>query len=523
MEYIKKQMRCSRIGKSIVDQFYLDEDVNVPDAKADVKGIIQGEGFVRIEEVREAEAHVTVSGKLLYHILYAAVGDEPKLSVLEGKLPVEEIIYIEKKENQQIQIRPSRVEFSAALIHSRKVGIRAMIELEAVPEEIREEENTVDIEADAGEQLGLYKKKRNVNLLQMHTVKRDTYRVKEEFALPGAKESVREVLWTDITNQRLDIRIAPDELRLRGELLVFVLYIGENEKTEWVEQTVTYEGSVACHGIDERMYQHVYAMLEEPLIEVRMDEDGEPRRIGVEATLDLKIHIYEEDAFELLEDVYSLKEQCEIETQTAVYEELLLQNQSKCKVAERLVIPEMRTDVLQICHAAGTLQIDREAVTEEGLVVEGAIHVAFLYIKADDASPFACWQGMVPFSHIIEGQELSGDAIFDISSRVEQLSVNLAGGEEVEVKAVLTFDTFVRRPQALQVIKDVILSPRPMQEQEQMPGIVGYIAKEGDLLWDLAKKYLTTVDGIMEINQLEKEEIKPGDRLLIFKENISIL
>ena len=41
--------------------------------------------------------------------------------------------------------------------------------------------------------------------------------------------------------------------------------------------------------------------------------------------------------------------------------------------------------------------------------------------------------------------------------------------------------------------------------------------------WDLAKKYNTTVEGIMEVNDLESGDIKAGDRLLIFKENMSIL
>ena len=62
-----------------------------------------------------------------------------------------------------------------------------------------------------------------------------------------------------------------------------------------------------------------------------------------------------------------------------------------------------------------------------------------------------------------------------------------------------------------------------MEEMEKRPGITGYIVRDGDILWDLAKKYNTTVEGIMEVNELPSEEIKAGDRILIFKENMSIL
>ena len=62
-----------------------------------------------------------------------------------------------------------------------------------------------------------------------------------------------------------------------------------------------------------------------------------------------------------------------------------------------------------------------------------------------------------------------------------------------------------------------------MEEMEKRPGIVGYIVKSEDDLWDLAKKYMTTEESIREMNGLESEKVKAGDKLLIFKENMSIL
>ncbi len=39
----------------------------------------------------------------------------------------------------------------------------------------------------------------------------------------------------------------------------------------------------------------------------------------------------------------------------------------------------------------------------------------------------------------------------------------------------------------------------------------------------MAKNYMTTIEGIKEVNELESDAIKAGDKLLIFKENMSIL
>ena len=235
------------------------------------------------------------------------------------------------------------------------------------------------------------------------------------------------------------------------------------------------------------------------------------------------MYIYEEEKMELLADMYSLEQKCDFTTREAVYEELLMQNHSKCKIAERLELPELKDNVLQICHSEGNIQMEHIERTEEGLQIEGILHLSFLYLRADDSTPFASWQGMVPFSYLLECPDIPEDVRYHMSYHVEQLLVTLAGSEAVEVRAVLAFDAFLRRPVTTQVITEAELSAVPVDEMENRPGIVGYIVKSGDELWDLAKKYMTTVEGIREVNELETDAIKLGDKLLIFKENMSIL
>lgn len=519
MELIQKQVHYTQEGKRTFDQFYLDEDINVPDTKEDVKQIVQGTGTVKIEDVRLAENYLRISGKLYYQILYVTDTAEPHPSALEGKIPFEEMVYMDNTEMTEYFIQNIRVEFTATLVNSRKLSARAMIEMEIGREKLEDEATVIDVEAP----IPVYRKKRRINLLELHTTKKDTYRIKEEITLPGTKESVGQLLLTNISSRKLEIRLGQDEMRLTGELLVFCMYLSEDGKTDWLESTVPYEGRIECNGISEEMYYHVRNTLDDTLVDVRLDEDGEMRVLGIEATLTLRMNIYQEEELELLEDLYSLEQNCRFDTREAVYEELLIQNHSKCKVSERLSLPELKDDVLQICHSEGTVQLEHQEQTEAGIQIEGILHLSFLYLRADDDAPFGSWQGMVPFSWLLECPGITEDARYNMAYHVEQLSVNLAGSEAVEVKAVLAFDTFMRKPVFMQVITNVELEPLSMDELEKRPGIVGYIVKNGDELWNLAKKYMTTEESIQEMNGLDSEKIKAGDKLLIFKENMSIL
>ena len=52
MEYLKKEIRTFQNGKTVNDQFYIDDDYNVPDAKKDVGRIIISDGTLQVEEMK---------------------------------------------------------------------------------------------------------------------------------------------------------------------------------------------------------------------------------------------------------------------------------------------------------------------------------------------------------------------------------------------------------------------------------------------------------------------------------------
>ena len=519
MELIRKPIHYTQEGKSVFDQFYLDEDYNVPDQKEDVQRIIQGSAECRPEDIRPVENYVKITGKVYFKVLYMTASVDPRPSVLEGKLPFEEMVYAENDGNETFFIRNMRTEFTGTMVHSRKLSLRVMTELEIGRESLRDEELTTDVEGS----IPVYRKMQKMNLLKLSVSKKDTYRIKEEIVLPGTKESIGQMLSADIVSRKMDIRLGQDEILIRGELLMFCMYLSGEGKADWIEQSVPYEGRIPCEGVSGEMFHHIRYSLEDTLSDVRMDEDGEMRVIGIEATLVLRMNIYEEEETEILRDMYSLEEECTFETQDTVFEELLMQNQSRCKLSERLALPELKEDVLQIIHSQGNIQVESEQHVQEGIRVEGILHLSFLYVRGDDIEPYGSWQGILPFSYLIEYPDMPEDAQSSLSSHVEQLAVTLAGSEAVEVKAVLAFDVFLRKMIPVSVITKVETKPFDMEALAERPGIVGHIVRDGEDMWSLAKQYMTTVDGIREINGLDSENVRTGDKLLILKENMSIL
>ena len=58
MEIVKRAIRLMHEGKCIYDQFQLDEDYNVPDAKEDVGNVIEGTVCVKTEDMKLVENYL---------------------------------------------------------------------------------------------------------------------------------------------------------------------------------------------------------------------------------------------------------------------------------------------------------------------------------------------------------------------------------------------------------------------------------------------------------------------------------
>ena len=495
MELIRKQVRMNQMGKTVTDQFMIGGDYNVPDAKSDVGRVLSGEGSLRIEETRRVENYLRVTGKLNFKVLYVTDSGDPRPGALEGMIPFEEMVYMEEENGEDI-VQVQRVECGVSLIHSRKLAVKALAEMTVHTEQITEKQVTLDVDGEEG----IYLKKCPVELLQLFTAKRDIYRIKEEIKIPGTKENIGTLLWTEVSSRKMDTRLVQDAMLINGELQIFVLYESQEGKTDWVEQTVPYEGRIECAGAEEGMYHHVY-----------------------EAALQVRLFVYGEEKLEILEDAYSLDKKCVLETEEVVVEELLMQNHSKSKITERLSLPELKDEILQVCHSSADLQIEKMEVQDGGILAEGILNVSFLYVKANDEVPFGVWKGMVPFSAMLECREGSSDMKYDVTYAVEQLAVDLAGNDEVEIKAVVAFRSFMRKAEKIQMVTEAALVDYEKEERMNQPGIVGYIVKDGDDLWSLAKKYSTTEESILLNNELLSKELKTGDKILIFRESLSIL
>ena len=163
------------------------------------------------------------------------------------------------------------------------------------------------------------------------------------------------------------------------------------------------------------------------------------------------------------------------------------------------------------------MAIDRQEITEEGIFLQGSIDLAVLCVTENDETPYASIREQIPYEYTLNVAGMEEQDQTNIQSEIEQLQVNLLEGEEMDIKAVLSFSTTVMKNVALQAITQVTEQEMDSAVLAKLPGAVIYIAAPGDDLWSIGRRYHMPVKSVRELNALESDELQPGQKVLLVK------
>ena len=515
MELLKRNIHMNKSKGKVISQITLDEDFNLPENKLDMNSIILKQADIVLESVKPSDEKVGLKGKLQFEVLYGTEGSVNSGENYTGFLPFDETINVpELGIKDHIQTKWEIEDMTATIINSRKLRISAIITFEVRGETLYEESAAYGVEGNDDIQT----KSKLLDVVQIKLQKKDTYRIKEEMEIPSNKPNIDRLLWRGLDLRSVECKPSTDKLVISGEVVLFVIYKGEEDHIpiQWMEKNVSFHGEVDAPNCNISMISATKVSLIHKEIEAKPDYDGENRVVSLDAVLELDIKLYEEESVEILSDMYATTKEVVPKYGEACFESLLVKNVAKCKVSDKIKIAE-DSKILQICHSNGCVKIDRVSVEEDGLKVEGAISVSCLYMSADDKSPMGTFQGAIPFSHLIEAGNVTKDCVYELMPYVDQLTTVMLGTDEVEVRGVITIDAFVLNKVIEPILTNVAVQPFDEKKREAMPGIVGYIVKSNDTLWDVAKRFSTTPEVIIETNGLPGDQLKSGERILVVK------
>lgn len=518
MEIFKKYITVDKkVGKEL-SQILIEGDIIVSDFKPDIEKILEANATAYIDNKDILNDKIAIKGNFNINILFIARGDDKSVYSMQSTYPINDFINIENLDkNMTIFTTCTISNLEYKLINDRKVSFRAVLDISV---EIIGKED-FEVVYDVCDLNECYMKKTNISVNKLICSKFDRFNVKDEITISGGQPNIKEILNTNLNISNKDIKISNNKVVISGEIKASVLYNGEDDNgiTTYFEQEIPFSGSIEVDGANEDMLADVYLDIQENNVKLFEDGDGEDRVISIDTYVGCNIKVTSEDDIEILEDIYSLKTCLNLDKSIKTYPAIVCKNKNQAVVKEVVTLDDELPRILQVLKISGLPILDNTQIMTDTVLVDGLVECQILYITDSDDYPLSSFNVVVPYSQVVDTKGAIPDVtLADIKASLENITVNMLSERELEIRCTLNFDTSVTTDKELSFITDVVVEDKDSNFMENIASMTIYIVEKGDTLWNLAKKFNTTIDDIVAINDLENPDLVGiGQKLLILK------
>ena len=519
-------------------RIFVEEDILVPDVKPDLERILSMDGKVRLadREVPTGQSEINslkLLGDVTLQTLYVPehkADGEPIVSI-ESKIPFKSEAEIKAGPNSELTITPYIESIDYTVVNERKFRAKA-----AVVFGVKEYSN-VDVEVFEGvrnEEVQMLKEK--INLTDVATRKTESIEIKDDLMLKENSPEILKVLKYDVNVVENHKQVTKEKAVINASVYCNVLYLGtegnsdiskaedSEEASEAAVIPVLYQGKTEFtqfirldDASNEQNPAGSKVSFNVTSLNLNTKEDGSGKKnlFELDMNVDTGLELYRNIEKDVVTDVYHHKKDVQYETNEIGISSLGGSGAAEISAREIVNIPEKYGNVDKVVFLSGNIGEKRSFIDQSKSVIEGTVNVNMICTSADaDKTVFSVAQE-IPFRSAMEIPGINQDMTPMNDVALKELWFDKINNKQVEVNAGILVNTAVASQKNHQLIKDISFL-ESQQDNTPAPGLVLYVARPGDTIWKIAKKYRTTVDELSKMNELEGgKEIKPVTKLLI--------
>lgn len=522
----------------------IEEDILVPDVKPDLARILAMDGKIKLSD-REIHTgqmqtdRVRISGDLILQTLYVPehmVDGEPIVAI-ESRVPFKNETEMKAGPNSDLAVVPSIESIDFTIVNERKFRVRTAVVFGI------KEYGSVDVEVFEGvrdEEVQMLKEK--ISLTDVSMRKTEPFEIKDDLTLKDNMPEILKILKYDVNVVENHKQVTKEKAVVNASVYCNVMYLGAEGSTEAVK------AEDAETAPEEEVVPVLYQGKTEFTQFIRLDgdynpsdqnpagskinfnitslnltakEDGNGKRnlFGLDMNVDTGLELYKNVEKEVVTDVYHHKKDVQFETDEIGVMALGGSGVAEISAREIVNIPERYGNVDKVVYISGNISEKRSFVDQSKSVVEGVVTVNLICTSADNKKTAFNVTQEIPFRSAMEIPGITPEMTANNDIVLKELWFDKINNKQIEVNAGILVNTAVSSQKNHQLVKNISFLDSP-QDSNPLPGIVLYIARSGDTIWKIAKKYRTTIDEIRKINEIEVgKEIKPGTKLLIVAKN----
>ncbi len=476
----------------------------VPDACPDILQVLDAEGKIFLQRKEVLDGRVEFSGLIRANILYLPEGHE-KVHALDAVLPFDASVDLPAINRlTQTHVVPQIQNIDVHLLNPRKILLRVNFTLKILcnrPETLSlatgvEERGAYGIE----QQLGEYR-----SLLTVGTQEK-TFHYSDVLSLPAGRPNVKKLLRSRGTCLCNETKIVGSKLVFKGDAQLELLYSGEDGELYHSNFTLPFSQLMEVFEVGEDAQTKlslIYTDMECKLA----DEEG--ASLSVELELLAQVTFSRNEQRELLTDLYSTDYNTQVEERSYSVYRLMDQGSAPETVREVIATDLPALSVLDVQVRPGHLTRNKE----NGVLNIGAEVEVYILYETEQSGIDSVHRSFIVPHQIPIADNWDYQCQFQLLR--EPIASPVSGG--IELTFTLDYAWRATAKESMNGVEQVSLEERVSEEGVQRPSVVLRTVQPGDSLWKIGKENCTTVEEIMEANDLHSIDIYPGQILILPK------
>lgn len=485
-------------------QALVENDIIVPEDMPDVLNITAVDAKVIVNGITSSDGKAQVDGELRLNILYAA-DKEKKLAKIDKSIDFTHFLEIEGANPKCMAFVNARVEHvDFSLINSRKMNVKIILNVSGRAFERDKKDVVVGIQ-DNNDIEYLRKSVKFVKTVGQNSA--ETF-LKEQVKIPDGAPKISKILKTDILIKPEEPKITDNRVVIQGSVHAHIVYEGEPKNDFGYEECdLNYANFIEIPDALSYMNAKTYEEITEQNITISPDENGENRVIDVELVLKTEAAVTEHDETEIPVDIYGISRNIEPVKEEIEAVDSLDRYKSQAIFKESV---EFKNNVKKIVDVIAYPVLTDYSLSDGKVLLEGIIDYNILYVSDDDN--VMSTKGELPFKNFVDVTINSGELYVDV--KITHISYDIMAMKEAEIKFVVDTMVDVFNVAKFNVMIDVKESDDTRSEGNKH-SITIYMVQKDDDLWDIAKRYRTSKEDIINVNELKDERVLAGTKLII--------
>lgn len=495
IEAAKDSLILNQIITQKRDTFVIEDDYIVPDVKPDILNIISNSGIVCIYKKEIMDGKIRLDGCINTYIMYLADTQENGVRSLNTNLEFTQIIDMEKvKSNMSLDVNAVLKGIECQILNERKIHVKAILEVQMkissndTLEYVKEINNVKDIQF-------LNKNFQINSLIGMGNTKiyaKDTLMIDES-------DNLVEVMKTDIKIINRDTKISYNKVLIKADMQVKIIYLTEDNRISLKESIIPVVGFIDLPNISEEHICDVRYEIKNILIK---PNNVEEHSIYVESEIEVYCKAYENKEFKMIQDLYSPTIDLQFTKKKVNVMQTNKTKQQTFSIREKQIIPEIGNKKIYDVEVIPNIQEQR--ILNDRIIYDGELNLDFIY-AADGTTGIDTKKITIPFNFSMDFEGIRSEDKIDTVIEITMQNFVVMPDESIDIKVDLNFIAISGKDVEISII-DKILEDVETRNIDRY-SIIIYFTKPGDTLWNIAKRFGSTVEDIARVNGIENVDV----------------